>query len=143
MTDTNCARLQAVEEMAGDVGDEAPQPACAEAKVAAGALRFAAHLGLMMSALGLVPQPHDSQASIRHRNLQVHVLTPHFSMCNPLLLHGCWQQGRSIRCAFLLDPPLLHGCWQRSQSTRWSLRSIGQAFSTFGFVRRMVSFIHI
>ncbi|BDA47704.1 Nuclear pore complex protein NUP107 [Coccomyxa sp. Obi] len=60
----------AVEEMAGDLGDELPQPARAEPKVAAGALRFAAHLGLVMSALGLVPAPYDTRASIRHRTLQ-------------------------------------------------------------------------
>ncbi len=66
--------------MAGDLGGEPPQPARAEPKVAAGALRFAAHLGLVMSALGLVPPPHDTRASIRHRNLQVPCSNPRCGM---------------------------------------------------------------
>jgi hypothetical protein len=39
-----------------------------------GTLRFAAHLGLALCALGLIPAPHDASAGLRFRALQASTL---------------------------------------------------------------------
>lgn len=58
-------------EIEDELDGELPGPRAQPPKRAAGTLRFAAHMGLALCALGLVPPPHDTDVSLRHRDLQV------------------------------------------------------------------------
>ena len=69
--------IQALCDGADQYSSESPGPqqqaaaAAAPLKCAPGTLRFAAHLGLALCALGLIPAPHDTSAGLRFRAIQV------------------------------------------------------------------------
>ena len=71
--------LQAVAELASEsAAESAPHSEPAQLpECAPGMLRFAAHLGLALAALNLIPKPHDTSVSMRHRSVQVTSLTVH------------------------------------------------------------------
>ena len=57
-----------------------------------GMLRFSAHLALSLSALGLLPPPHDMSASLAFRDLQVclsGLQAPSVLHCGAALSHRC------------------------------------------------------
>ncbi len=49
-----------------------------------GMLRFSAHLALSLSALGLLPPPHDMSASLAFRDLQVGLIGLQALLCQQL-----------------------------------------------------------